>query len=899
VAVGFKVADAYVDVHVEDGTKVGRDKIGRDTDRWANQQGEKTGNSFMRAMARGILSGMRAVLAAVMKVAVLAGLVGVVGAAIAGLAGYLVQAYAAAANLVMVLGQAAGAFLLLPGIIFTVIGAISTLKLAFSGMGAALKAGLSGDMAAFNEALSKMAPNAQAVAREIVAMKPAFEQLKRAVQTAVFAGMGDTIRQLGEIYLPLLERGLSRVGDGLNKILMGISRALLDPFTSRNIEASLGSIGTVLGNLGQGLQPLLTALSQVLSVSSGVLAAMSNSWIPTMQAWADTIRAIPEDEMAAMIENGIRALKMLAGLLIDIGGILSGLARAAGQSSVFDFFDRLHDWVDSAEGQQLLTQFFTALRTAADALSPALLELGRVFVSLLTALSRTMEIIGPTLTTLIGVLGEGLLTLIPVLNPLLVQLGQVLIVAIPPLAQLIAILLEIATAMGPGLMDVLNALAVGLEPLRDIAPDVGRALGEMLSALAPLLIAIGPVLAVLLEDLAILLSVISVALAPVIELVGELVNVFATTILQEFLNTGGLEQIIDFVRELTAGLRPLIPLARRMFEDGLSMLLDVFERNRPAIEQLMPQVVEALLKLGEAGMKLMEALAPLLPVLGMAIIKFVEGLLPALIDLIPAFFPLIDAFVELVNVVTEKRAGGLSLMDMLVMFIAFLIQISVNSGMLSFMLNATLLPAINAMTAGFVLLTEGVDNTLDFLEDVAGVARRITDAVVGFKDLLFNAGADLIKGLLRGIGSMADTLWTEVKNLGSRIVGTFNGVLKINSPSLVFAQSGVDSVRGYIMGAKSQKPQLDAALGSVAASLPALLENAMGSQRMTLLAAMAAMPAQSTPVIYAKVQIGERPVREMVKAEMQDHPEDVSDAADEGHRQSAFVNPGRKRVGVA
>jgi hypothetical protein len=50
------------------------------------------------------------------------------------------------------------------------------------------------------------------------------------------------------------------------------------------------------------------------------------------------------------------------------------------------------------------------------------------------------------------------------------------------------------------------------------------------------------------------------------------------------------------------------------------------------------------------------------------------------------------------------------------------------------------------------------------------------------------------------------------------------------------------------------------------------------------------------PQIYALVQIGERPVREMVEATILDNPEAVAKATNEGNRQDAAIT-GRKRIG--
>src|SRR5690606_9267709 len=127
------------------------------------------------------------------------------------------------------------------------------------------------------------------VARAIVGMKPAWEELKRSVQQNLLVGVGKMLEDLGEVYLPILERGLGKVATGLNSVFGSLTVGLLDPYTTRNVDATLGSIGRILENLSRGLGPMIMALSQVVSVSTGILSDLSEGWGEVMAGWADAI----------------------------------------------------------------------------------------------------------------------------------------------------------------------------------------------------------------------------------------------------------------------------------------------------------------------------------------------------------------------------------------------------------------------------------------------------------------------------------------------------------------------------------------------------------------------------------------------------------------------------------
>lgn len=96
---------------------------------------------------------------------------------------------------------------------------------------------------------------------------------------------------------------------------------------------------------------------------------------------------------------------------------------------------------------------------------------------------------------------------------------------------------------------------------------------------------------------------------------------------------------------------------------------------------------------------------------------------------------------------------------------------------------------------------------------------RILGAVAGFGRLLWNAGANLIHGLIGGVESMVGTLVGYIKNVGSWVSGAFSSVLSIFSPSQVFFQHGVHTIQGYINGVLSMMPAMKAAMHQAASSV--------------------------------------------------------------------------------
>ena len=98
---------------------------------------------------------------------------------------------------------------------------------------------------------------------------------------------------------------------------------------------------------------------------------------------------------------------------------------------------------------------------------------------------------------------------------------------------------------------------------------------------------------------------------------------------------------------------------------------------------------------------------------------------------------------------------------------------------------------------------------VDFFRRLPGM---IGSAVSGFGGLLYNAGRDLIQGLLNGIGSIGGQIGEKIKGLANGAVDQAKKILGIKSPSKVFEGIGENIGLGMVKG-------IDATADAVASSL--------------------------------------------------------------------------------
>jgi hypothetical protein len=349
--------------------------------------------------------------------------------------------------------QASGALLLLPAAGLAVAAVIGTLVLGFQGFGDALKS--MGDPAQFAAALANLAPAAADTARSIKNLRPAFGALRLDVQQRLFTGMGATITQLANAYLPTLRTGLGGIASALNESARAFAGFLAAP-------QSVADTGTILDNIRAALSTLApagAAVAQVFrdiaTVGSGFLPQLASGITRSTQRFAEFIATARQTgKLQSWISGGLSALSQMWQILKNLGSIVKSVFGALDASGggflafLTDVTGKLAAFLKSAEGMAVLDALADASAAAGQAISgvfgTALAELGPVivrlapgfaeFVSQLSGgLVTALQIAGPLLSAFAGFLSENASWL----GPIVIGLGTLAAVAGPLVSGLI------------------------------------------------------------------------------------------------------------------------------------------------------------------------------------------------------------------------------------------------------------------------------------------------------------------------------------------------------------------------------------------------------------------------------------------------------------------------------
>ena len=258
----------------------------------------------------------------------------------------------------------------------------------------------------------------------------------------------------------------------------------------------------------------------------------------------------------------------------------------------------------------------------------------------------------------------------------------------------------------------------------------------------------------------------------VIQGMGELVSGLLTQLVPEIIN------IIPPMIEET------LPVLITAIQSAITGILGVLPQLMTALENIIPQllttIVQSLPMIIDAGITIILSLVngivatipELVPTIVDAVITIATNLLANIDMIIDAGIALIvglgEGLINAIPVLVERipeivtsviHALVISLPKFLAMGVDVVIQ-----------LGAGLIKAIPTLIGQIPLIIDGI------LQGLWG----------GLGDI-FNVGVELLRGLWDGISSWASELWGNIKNLGNQIVGWFESIFDINSPSKVFA----------------------------------------------------------------------------------------------------------------
>lgn len=444
---------------------------------------------------------------------------------------------------------------------------------------------------ALADAMAKLSPNARAFVNEVIALKPAWDNLKLDVQDALFAGLSTRLRTMANAVLPVLRTNLTNTAGILNQM----GKGAMDAATQ---VAADGTLGQALAGANKGMSNLiplpgkiLTAITQLGAAGSPVFDKLTAGIADKVSGLTDRLgKAFESGALDDSIAQAMDLVKTLGDVFVNVFKIIGNVfgqfsAEGGGIINVLKTItDALVGFTATKGFQEAISSLASVFSTFAETAAPLLGTVLEAIEPIITALAPPVNVLvkalGDALTPIIKALGpvltivaQAIGNLVVAFAPILPVLGDLIASLLPPLMPLFQALADAFVQFGPLVQQVGKMLQSLLVPILDqlgpiLQPLIKHfttmtqilfpILSQLLLALAPsiaslgqtfgqLLVALSPLITVLAELLGGVLTAMAPLLIPIIELVGKLATILADQLANVITNV-----IIPVIQTLAA-----------------------------------------------------------------------------------------------------------------------------------------------------------------------------------------------------------------------------------------------------------------------------------------------------------------------------------------------------------
>lgn len=280
-----------------------------------------------------------------------------------------------------------GSLLALPGLVSGVAQAAIVGKLAFKGMGDAVKALASGDFAKFGEATKDMGPNMTNAAKAMGLFGQRMKPVVRDIQEKVWQDMGSQIEEIGNKIFPALRASLMSTAGAINQALKGFTGFINSAQGMRDVNTILKGNSIISGQFARGVSLGAQSLTKITASAMPAALLASERLSGVMESLNDVIDR-NRDKIAQFAMTGVNVVSRFIGVLSDfavglwnIGKAGMGLTRDLG-AGIEDVARKFRAWTGSVEGQNKMKQYFEDMKPTLSALGNLAKVVGTMFLQL-------------------------------------------------------------------------------------------------------------------------------------------------------------------------------------------------------------------------------------------------------------------------------------------------------------------------------------------------------------------------------------------------------------------------------------------------------------------------------------------------------------------------------------
>ena len=622
---------------------------------------------------------------------------------------------------------------------------------------------------------------------------------------------------------------------------------------------------TAVGGMAKLFEPLRESIS-IASQGAGAFAealfrigAVGGAYLPRMAeafvGLADSFRAwVTEAEATGriyeLIDRGITNAKLFGSVLLDVAGIINGVAKAAeaagggGLQGLAAAFDAINRAVNGPLMQGALTTVFEGAFAGMKNLTPGLSSLAGAFEQLAPTIGRSMEKAGAVVSLLLDgiaqalrnpAIADGVNKMFDGLVKAAIELAPAFSAAAPAVGALLGAIGEILPIIAPLITQVVQGLAPAFADFKQsLAPVVevlAKGLSEALKVILPVVADVVKALAEFMRNnpqlAATILAVVG-ALAPLAPIIGTVVSIIGTIVSVIGGVIGAFGAIGGVISTAVSAFGTLIGVASTLGLSISSVVLPIAGLVL-GIAGLAAGFIAAL----ASSEQFRNALAQVIGALIGIVAPIIEAVLPALGQIAEGFMNMVNtviaALVPMVTKIVEIAAAILSALVPVAQWLGQVLGPAFDwlGGVVKAvfeLIGKIIADAVNIVTGILDVflgaITGNWDQAWKGLGDILGNAWKLFEDLVGgglslLRDALSNAGkaiADIWNNLWNGIGDFLRGAWEgivgKVKEGVGHVIDFMKGLPKgvldaIGNLGDLLKGSGSALIGGFIDGIKN------------------------------------------------------------------------------------------------
>lgn len=289
---------------------------------------------------------------------------------------------------------------------------------------------------------------------------------------------------------------------------------------------------------------------------------------------------------------------------------------------------------------------------------------------------------------------------------------------------------------------------------------------------------------------------------------------------------GGGEKLAQGVGELMGGL--------------VTGIANALPQIITAFTGIMQALVTSVIQNKEA---IFEAAKNLVTMLGTSLIQLIPEVIALGIELFTVLLQsfasaniageITNAIVLIVNAITENLPAIIEAgMQITIALTEGLIQAfpQIMNAIIKMMpmLVQKIVENLPAFIAVGVQLIEAI--VIGWMQAIPKLLVAIWDGIKAGADKAYEAGKNIISGMIKGLTDAATNLYNEVERIAKKVISKFKGIFGIHSPSTLFAGFGKNIMQGWANGILDNRGLLENAMGQSINSLgQPILASAGGS----------------------------------------------------------------------